>query len=113
MKKYVTMIALICAVVFTASAFAKDATTVNGVVNVNTATKEELVLVPWIGEVRADEIIAVRAQKPFAQIEDLLLIKGIGEKTLAKIAQYIAFEGETTIQKTKLPAGAQAQNQTK
>lgn len=105
------MIAIVCAVVFSTVAFAKD-TAVTGVVNINTATKAEITLVPWIGEVRADEIIAMRSQKPFTQLEDLLVVKGLGEKTLAKIAQYIAFEGETTIQKVKLAAGTDTQPQT-
>lgn len=112
MKKYALLIAVVCAVVFATASFAKDTSVVNGVVNINTATKEEITLVPWIGDVRAEEIMALRTQKPFTQLEDLLVIKGIGEKTLAKIAQYIAFEGETTIQKVRVPEGTQTQPQT-
>ena len=51
-------------------------------INVNTATKAELMTLPGIGEVLAEHIIAGR---PYAKVEDLLQVKGIGSKTLEKI----------------------------
>ncbi len=67
------------------------------VVNVNTATLEELAYLPGIGEKTADNIayareIGVRFEKP----ADLLQIHGIGEKRLEAIKPYLAFTGETT-----------------
>lgn len=59
-------------------------------ININTATAEELDLLPDIGPVRAKAIIAYREEfGPFTSVEDLLYVEGIGEKTLAKILEYI------------------------
>jgi competence protein ComEA len=70
-----------------------------GVVNVNTASAEQLALLPGIGEARAREIVAARTkQGGFKRVEDLLAIKGIGEASLAKLRPYVALQGATTLQ---------------
>ena len=62
----------------------------NGGVNINTATKEELMRVPGIGEVYADRIIAYREQYGnFETLNELTNIKGIGEKRLEKWSTYL------------------------
>ncbi|MCB1718440.1 MAG: ComEA family DNA-binding protein [Candidatus Competibacteraceae bacterium] len=54
-------------------------------VNINTASAEELTELPGIGPAKADAIIKYRQDiGPFQAIDDLLNIKGIGEKTLLK-----------------------------
>ena len=59
-------------------------------ININTATAEELDLLPEIGPVLAQRIVAYRnAFGDFESIEDLLRVNGIGEKTLDKIRDYI------------------------
>lgn len=59
-------------------------------VNLNTATKEELMTLPGIGESRADDIIAYRQTSGgFSSIEDIQNISGIKEKAFAKIRDYI------------------------
>jgi competence protein ComEA len=55
-------------------------------VNINTATQEQLEALLGIGPVKAQAIIAGR---PYAQIEDIMKVKGIKEKTFAKIKDYI------------------------
>ncbi|HHT48996.1 MAG TPA: helix-hairpin-helix domain-containing protein [Firmicutes bacterium] len=56
----------------------------------NTATNEELQTIPGIGPVLAARIIEYRETVgKFRSIEDLLAVKGIGEKTLAKIRPYL------------------------
>jgi competence protein ComEA len=70
----------------------------SGVVNVNTASPEQLALLPGIGEARAREIVAARQkQGGFKRVEDLLAIKGIGEASLAKLRPYLSLSGETTL----------------
>ena len=62
----------------------------SGTININTADMTALMELPNIGEVKAKAIIAYReAQGPFKKPEDLLNIKGIGEKTLEKLKPYI------------------------
>ncbi|MCA9660067.1 MAG: helix-hairpin-helix domain-containing protein [Myxococcales bacterium] len=51
-------------------------------INVNEASAEELASLPRIGPVLADRLIAAR---PFASVADLLRVRGIGPKTLAKL----------------------------
>lgn len=65
------------------------------VVNVNTATVEELCQLPGVGEVIAARIVELRKSDDFTALEHLLYVKGIGEKTLAQIAPFVVFDGET------------------
>ncbi|WP_041081897.1 ComEA family DNA-binding protein [Thermotoga profunda] len=61
-------------------------------INVNTATLEELLELPGIGEVKASEIIKFREKNGFfKKPEDLLQVPGIGPKTVEKIKDMIAF----------------------
>jgi competence protein ComEA len=57
-----------------------------GKLNINNATKEELVLLPGIGAIYSQRIIEAR---PFNSVEDLIKIKGIGPKTLERIKNRI------------------------
>lgn len=58
--------------------------------NLNTCTKEELMEIDGIGEVRADAIIAYRAKLGgYSSVEQLKDISGIGDKTFEKIAPYV------------------------
>lgn len=59
------------------------------IVNINTATYEELQTIHGVGEKVALKIIEYRKETPFIVIEDLLNVKGIGETTFAKIKDFI------------------------
>jgi general secretion pathway protein K len=58
-------------------------------VNINTATKEELMSLPGIGERKADSIIEYRNSKSFSAIEDIMNISGIKEAAFNKIRDKI------------------------
>ncbi|MGQ9642838.1 MAG: ComEA family DNA-binding protein [Ignavibacterium sp.] len=59
-------------------------------INLNKATKQELMNLPGIGEKTAENIIELRDQlTKFRKLEDLLKVKGIGSKKLDKIKKYL------------------------
>lgn len=59
-------------------------------VNINTADKKLLTQLPGIGPVTADSILAYRkANGEFKSIDELTKVKGIGDKTLAKLKPYL------------------------
>ncbi|HKN48979.1 MAG TPA: ComEA family DNA-binding protein, partial [Actinomycetota bacterium] len=57
-----------------------------GLVNINTATLDQLETLPGIGPALGQRIVDYRTQHgPFHSVEDLLNVSGIGEKRLADI----------------------------
>ena len=66
-----------------------------GKVDLNTATAEELMTLPGIGEKRAADIIAYReANGPFRIPEDLTRVSGIGEGILAGLIDQVTVSQE-------------------
>ena len=61
-------------------------------INLNTATKEELADLPYIGEKTAEKIINYREKSPFKSLTDLLNIEGIGQSIYKTIEGYIYIE---------------------
>lgn len=62
-------------------------------ININTATKSELIDLPGVGESTADKIIDYRTKSiSFRKPEDLMNVKGIGKKKFEKLKKYIKTE---------------------
>lgn len=61
----------------------------SSLVNINTASKEELMNISGIGASKADLIITYRESTPFSKIEDIMNVSGIGESLFEKIKKYI------------------------
>ncbi len=63
-------------------------------VNLNTATKDELVALPGIGPAKAQAILDYRkANGPFKTVDDLRNVKGIGAKRLEKLRNDVSVGG--------------------
>ena len=70
------------------------------VVNINTATKEELTSLKGVGEKRAQEIINYRTKNgPFKTVDDLEKVPGIGPGIMKQIRSEITTAGKTDIGK--------------
>ncbi len=74
-----------------------SSTPAQGVVNINTATADQLTLLPGVGPSRADAIIQARQRRPFRSIQELARVRGIGRATLIRLRPYITVRGETTL----------------
>ena len=70
----------------------------SGVVNINTASLDELSLLPRIGPSLAQRIIDFReANGRFKATEELILVRGIGDSTYEMLEPFITLEGATTL----------------
>lgn len=79
-------------------ALAADGGDLSGVVNVNTATAEQLMLLPGIGEAKARAILERRKQEGgYKAVDELLEVKGIGQAALERIRPFVAIQGKTSL----------------
>lgn len=62
----------------------------SGLININTASADELKTLNGIGDVMAERIIEYRSSKAFKSKEDIMSVDGIGSKTYEKIKDRIA-----------------------
>ncbi|HSK01119.1 MAG TPA: helix-hairpin-helix domain-containing protein [Kofleriaceae bacterium] len=73
-------------------------TEVTGKLNLNTATEEQLVLLPTVGPSKAERIVAWRKKNGgFKRVADLRRVKGFGYKTMKRLEPYLDVTGETTL----------------
>ena len=69
-----------------------------GVVNINTANREQLELLPRVGPALAGRIIDFRdANGPFQTAGEIVAVKGIGERSFEMLEPYLVTEGATTL----------------
>ena len=96
LRNRVTALALLLAfAAVSAPTFAADA---KKTVNINTADASQLALLPRVGPSVAQKILDYRkANGAFKKLEELMLVRGIGEKTFELIRPYVSTAGETTL----------------
>jgi len=75
--------------------FSSKTLTIKNKININTAYAKELKRLPGIGEVLAERIVTYRdTHGLFQSYDELLNIRGIGQKTLEKITPYISKDSQ-------------------
>lgn len=76
-------------------------------VNINQASAEEISRLPRVGSKLAGRIVTHRTQHgPFKRAEDLMAVKGVGEKMFVSLKPYLAVSGPTTLtEKVASPKG--------
>ena len=76
-----------------------------GVVNINTADAAALSLLPGVGPSTAGRIVEFRTENgKFESTTDLMLVRGIGERTFERMRSYVTIEGATTLtEKVRVP----------
>ncbi|SUO94888.1 ComEA family DNA-binding protein [Suttonella ornithocola] len=73
-------------------------TTIFAKININTATVDELVLLKGIGESKAKSIVEYREENgQFSSVADLAKVKGIGNKIVEKLSSDLTVDEETDL----------------
>lgn len=80
----------------------------SGVVNINQASTEQLMLLPRVGEEKARRIIEYRQKQPFKTALELGRVKGFGLKTLRLLKPFIRIDGPTTLSAEVTPQDAES-----
>ncbi|MFN0251651.1 MAG: ComEA family DNA-binding protein [Kofleriaceae bacterium] len=71
---------------------------VTGKLNLNTATEEQLMMLPTVGPSKAERIVTWRKKNGgFKRTADIRRVKGFGYKTYKKLEPLLAVTGETTL----------------
>ena len=97
MRKALPIVLTVLAIATTALA-ADPAASAQGVVNINTASVQELQLLPRIGPALSQRIVDFReANGPFKSVDEMVAVKGIGERSLELLKPYVTVEGKTTL----------------
>ncbi|MFH1830265.1 MAG: ComEA family DNA-binding protein [Pseudomonadota bacterium] len=100
LRRTIAVLGLLATLAFASAGMATKAAPLASV-NINTASVEQLMEVPGIGLSKAQAIVEYRTNTPFATTADLVNVKGIGDKLLAKITPYVTVESGTTGKVTK------------
>ncbi|MFT3694518.1 MAG: helix-hairpin-helix domain-containing protein [Kofleriaceae bacterium] len=74
----------------------------SGKININTASEDELQLLPTVGPSKAERIVTWRKKNGgFKRAADLRRVKGFGYKTYKKLEPFLDIKGDTTLAAVK------------
>jgi len=91
------MVLFVVAAGFVANAEAQQGLESAGVINVNTATEDQLRMLPLINAQLAHEIILYRFNNgPFFTIDEMMNVKGMTQVRLDELRPWLVTEGDTT-----------------
>lgn len=80
------------------TASAPSAAAATGTVNLNAASPEQIALLPRVGIKVARRIVDYRkANGDFKKIEDVMEVKGVGEKLFVSLRPHLSISGPTTL----------------
>ena len=69
-----------------------------GKLNLNTATEDQLMLLPTVGPAKAERVVTWRKKNGgFKRTADLRRVKGFGYKTFKRLEPFLAIAGDTTL----------------
>ena len=76
----------------------KSAKDLTGKLNLNTATEQQLMLLPTVGPAKAERIVTWRKRNGgFKRTADLRRVKGFGYKTFKRLEPFLDIKGDTTL----------------
>lgn len=78
--KHIKTVSLLILISLLFFSFCQPAIADTGKININTATKEQLVTLKHVGDKLADRIIEYRKDNPFQMPEDIMKVKGVAQK---------------------------------
>lgn len=86
----------------------------SGTINVNSASPEQIALLPRVGLKLAQRVVEYRKTNgPFKKIEDLMEVKGVGEKLFVVLRPHLTVSGDTTLTQKIKSTGMRSRARTK
>ena len=71
---------------------------VSGRLNLNTATEEQLMMLPTVGPSKAERIVVWRKKNGgFKRVADLRRVKGFGYRTFKRLEPFLDIKGDSTL----------------
>ena len=89
-------------------------TAATGTINLNSASAEQIALLPRVGLKLAERVVAYRKTNgPFKKVEDLMEVKGVGEKLFVVLRPHLTVSGNTTLTQKVKSTGKRSRSRTK
>jgi len=86
----------------------------SGVININSASAEQIAYLPRVGIKLAQKVVDYRkANGPFKKIEDLMEVKGVGERFFVALRSHLTVSGSTTLTQKVKSTGTRSRGRAK